>query len=72
LLPQYAVADAVTTSTVVLGVVWASAAVLWNLACICVVRGGRLGNGGSRVVQRLGALALVGLGALGLVGAYGV
>ena len=69
LLPQYAVADAVTTSTVVLGVVWASAAGLWNLACIGAVSRGHLGDGGSRVVQRLGALALVGLGVAGLLGA---
>jgi threonine/homoserine/homoserine lactone efflux protein len=68
LLPQYAVADAVTTSTVVLGVVWASTAVLWNLACIWAVSRGRMGNGGSRMVKRLGALALVGLGVTGLLG----
>ena len=68
LLPQYAVADAVTTSTVILGVVWASAAGLWNLACIGAVSRGHLGAGSSRVVQRLGALALVGLGVAGLAG----
>ena len=68
LLPQYAVADAVTTSTVVLGVVWASAAGLWNLACIGAVSRRHLDGVGSRVVQRLGALALVGLGVAGLVG----
>lgn len=68
MLPQYAVADATTSSTVVLGVVWAVAAVLWNLLCIGAVARGGLARNGSRAVQRIGALALVGLGVVGLVG----
>jgi threonine/homoserine/homoserine lactone efflux protein len=68
LLPQYAVADAVTTSTVVLGVTWAVAAGMWNLLCIGAAARGRLGQSGSRTVQRLGALALIGLGVWGLLG----
>jgi threonine/homoserine/homoserine lactone efflux protein len=68
LLPQYAVADAVTTSTLVLGAVWAAAAGMWNLLCIGAVARGRLGESGSRAVQRLGALALIALGAWGLAG----
>jgi threonine/homoserine/homoserine lactone efflux protein len=68
LLPQYAVADAVTTSTLLLGVTWAVAAGMWNLICIGAVARGRLGQSGSRTVQRLGALAVIGVGAWGLLG----
>jgi threonine/homoserine/homoserine lactone efflux protein len=68
LLPQYAVADAVTTSTVVLGVTWAFAAGTWNLLCVGAVARGRLGPSASRTLQRLGALALIGLGSWGLLG----
>jgi threonine/homoserine/homoserine lactone efflux protein len=66
MLPQYAVAGAATSSTVVLGLVWAGVAVLWNLLCVGAVARGGLARGGSRVLQRAGAVALVGLGVLGL------
>jgi threonine/homoserine/homoserine lactone efflux protein len=71
-LPQYAVAGATTSSTVVLGLVWAGAAVTWNLLCVGAVARGGLARVGSRAVQRAGALALVGLGAFGLLGTQGV
>jgi threonine/homoserine/homoserine lactone efflux protein len=71
-LPQYAVAGATTSSTVVLGLVWAGAAVVWNLLCIGAVARGGLARGGSRAVQRAGALALLALGVVGLVGAQPV
>jgi hypothetical protein len=72
MLPQYAVADATTSSTVVLGLVWAGAAALWNLLCIGAVARRGLARGGSLTVQKAGALALVALGVTGLVGAQAV
>ena len=63
LLPQYAVAGAAATSTVALGVTWATVALVWNLLCVAALRRRR---GGGRVVQRAGGVVVVGLGALGV------
>jgi threonine/homoserine/homoserine lactone efflux protein len=65
LLPQYAVADAAATSTLVLGVVWAGIAFLWNGVWVAASRN-RLHGSRARLVQRAGGLLVAGIGALGL------
>ncbi len=65
LLPQYAVADAAATSTLVLGVVWAVIALVWNGVWVAAGRNRRLGSRGS-LVQRAGGLLVAGIGGLGL------
>ncbi len=65
LLPQYAVAEATLTSTIALGTLWATVAMVWNLLCVTATRGRLTGTRG-RIVQRAGGLLIAGLGVAGL------
>ena len=65
LLPQYAVADAAATSTLVLGLAWAGVALLWNGVWVAASRNRLVGSRG-RVVQGAGGLLVAGIGAFGL------
>lgn len=65
LLPQYAMGGAAVTSIVLLGTVWATVALLWNVVCVLATRG-RLTGGRGRAVQVAGGVLVAGLGALGV------